>query len=371
LIDALRGLAAFWVVLFHVRVDLWVGFQDIAAHPERYNAFERMVSWLSLPASFGGSGVMLFFLVSGFCIHLPHVDAVAIDWKPYLARRFWRIYPPYAAAVILTLGCELLARTWLGTPQISSPEKTIRTLLMSQNYGHEAGQMIGNAALWPLPVEFELYLAYPIFLWVLRRFGAGYSVFLAASASIIGTVLCLRGQQWMEGNFVHYWLIWCSGALLAEGWQTGTLPPFRPWYLVFLFGTGAMGLCVRLKDFSYPIQHYVWAVFYFLLFWAGLRRPSLLERLPDRLRRGMVWVGLISYSLYLIHYPIFLAVGAAWNAIFGSKPVNFLVPLMASFLILPLAWVFNRFTEVPSHNFGRKMAKKLTEPPAAEIIASI
>jgi len=368
LIDVLRGLAAFWVVLFHVRVDLWVGFHEITAHPERYSTLERAVSWLSLPAFFGGSGVMLFFLVSGFCIHLPYVGASAIDWKPYLARRFWRIFPPYAVAVVLTVGCEWLAKVLVSAQPVSSPERAVRTFFMAQNYGSEAGQMVGNPALWSLPVEFELYLAFPVFLWMLRRFGPGFSALLAGAVSVVATVFALRGYHWLDGNFAHYWLSWCAGALLAEGWRTGTLPRFRAWHLSLLVVAGGMGIFICLQDFAFAIQHYVWAVFYFVLMWAGLQHPGVVERLPVRLQRGLLWLGMISYSLYLIHYPVFLAAGAAWTAMFGDKPVNFLVPLAACFFILPLAWIFHRLTEVPSHNFGRKMARRLAMPSGAGIV---
>jgi peptidoglycan/LPS O-acetylase OafA/YrhL len=351
-----------------VRIDLWAGFQEIAAHPDRYSLWERALAWLSLPASFGGGGVMLFFLVSGFCIHLPYVGSDAIEWKPYLARRFWRIYPPYAIAVILTIGCEWLAHSLVPADPVTSPDKVFRTLLMSQNYGDQAGQMMGNTALWSLPVEFELYLAYPVFLWMLRRYGARACVIVSGVVSAIATFLCLHGYPWLEGNFAHYWLIWCTGALLAEGWRMGTLPRFSAWYLPVFAVAGVVAVYTRLKDFSYPIQHYSWAVFYFFLMWGGLCFPQWIERVPAALRRGLLWLGMISYSLYLIHYPLFLAAGAAWTAAFGHKPISFLVPLGASFLLLPIAWIVYRFTEVPSHNFGRKLAKKLSEPSTGAVV---
>ena len=72
-IDVLRGVAALGVAWYHSRVDLWVGFKAIQADPEAYSVFDWGLSFLSLPISQMGSMVMLFFVLSGFCIHI-HSD---------------------------------------------------------------------------------------------------------------------------------------------------------------------------------------------------------------------------------------------------------------------------------------------------------
>jgi peptidoglycan/LPS O-acetylase OafA/YrhL len=71
-IDFLRGLAAVGIVLYHVRVDLWVGWVEISTHPESFSIFDRVAALLSIPLPFLRSAVMLFFLVSGFCVHYPY-----------------------------------------------------------------------------------------------------------------------------------------------------------------------------------------------------------------------------------------------------------------------------------------------------------
>ena len=58
-IHFLRGLAAFMVVIFHARVDMWQGWQVLSQRHD-LGAFANVMSWFSVPAAFGGAGVMLF-----------------------------------------------------------------------------------------------------------------------------------------------------------------------------------------------------------------------------------------------------------------------------------------------------------------------
>ena len=67
----------------------------------------------------------------------------------------------------------------------------------------------------------------------------------------------------------------------------------------------------------------------------------------------LVFTGTVSYSLYLIHFPLFKLAGSVWFQLYGSKPESFLVPTLATVLVVPLAWVFYRLIELPSHELGR------------------
>ena len=70
-IDVMRGISALGVAWFHSRSDLWIGFKSINADRAAYSVFDRVLNFFSLPVSQMGGMVMLFFVLSGFCIHLP------------------------------------------------------------------------------------------------------------------------------------------------------------------------------------------------------------------------------------------------------------------------------------------------------------
>src|SRR5262245_49543847 len=103
-IDALRGIAAMGVVLYHAF--------DPKLIPN--NLLRYPVQLLQLGSSFGYIGVFLFFVISGFCIHLQWARTRAaeesrpIKFGAFWKRRIRRLYPPY----IIALALFLLLTAW-------------------------------------------------------------------------------------------------------------------------------------------------------------------------------------------------------------------------------------------------------------------
>lgn len=100
-IDALRGVAALGVVLYHAVM------QTTNSVPG--NFFRWPVKLVQFASSFGYIGVFLFFVISGFCIHLQWAKSrangqqPAIQFGAFWRRRFRRLYPPYLIAFALFL----------------------------------------------------------------------------------------------------------------------------------------------------------------------------------------------------------------------------------------------------------------------------
>src|SRR5437868_13273489 len=105
-LDALRGLAALYVVAYHA----------VTQAPR--DEWGRLLRWLAMLARvlvhYGYTSVFLFFVISGFCIHLHWTKARAagraatIDFIPFWRRRLWRLYPPYLLALALFLAVAAL-----------------------------------------------------------------------------------------------------------------------------------------------------------------------------------------------------------------------------------------------------------------------
>ena len=360
-IDTLRGISALGVVLFHSRVHLYAGWNEIQAHPERYSVFERIGAYASLPLSMLGSGVMLFFILSGFCVHYPYSQASKrLNAGEYASRRFLRIYPPYLAAILLTVAAEVIAIR-VSRGQLSSLGTTLGSVLMVQNYGSHPGQMIGNPSLWSLPVEIELYVAYPVFLYCLRRFGAMVSLMVVAAISIIASLAWALTGYSLNGNFLPYWVIWCAGAILAETASQRALI-WRRWYGVVIAICLVASVLAELKIEVPMVKQYLWSGFFMGMIFYGISDAKLANWLTSRTGKILVSFGAVTYSLYLVHFPLFLIMGAWWTENFGSKSGSLVIPLLGSLLCLPFAFLFYRCIELPSHGLARRVGQKLRRP---------
>lgn len=360
MIDCLRGLAALGVALFHVRVTLWVGWREIAAHPDRYTAWDRGLAWLSAPLPFMGSLVMLFFVISGFCIHWPMATGRALDWREYVCRRFFRIYPPYLAVVALSwLTCVALSHS-------DPPRVGIASALMVQNYlggatgGEGAGQLSTNWSLWSLPVEMELYLAYPLLLLGMRRFGANGVFMATALVSTAAAGLLLSGAGWLQINSARYLVVWFAGAWLAEKWKRGELRSPKRWMAVAAFGSLGWACYLETSERGGAWSALGFGGFYFWLMWALLFQPPRRVFFAPPIAAALRWLGARSYSLYLLHFPLFYVMGAWWVEQFGDKPHSFAVPVLAVLVILPAVALFFRGIEKPSHALARLSAAAAT-----------
>jgi peptidoglycan/LPS O-acetylase OafA/YrhL len=357
-IDTFRGFAAMWVILYHSRVDLWVGFHEIRSQPGAYSTLERLSAWLSLPAACGGSAVMLFFLISGFCVHLPYAaNSRPINIKHYSLRRAFRILPPYLFAVIFTCSLEWLVYR-LGGDSPTPWHQVFRVATLSQNYGEHAGQLLTNGSLWSLPVEVELYVSYLVFFFLLKKIAGRVTAMVISTVSLLATIGYLHGIKDLGQNFLFFWAVWCAGALLAEWFKRGRMPEFKTWNWLSLIIFSASAIWGESRQWPLAILTYVWAAAYFHVIWLALLHPAALYRFPDWCVRLFVWLGTISYSAYLIHGPLFALYGFFWVRYAGAKPASFLVPLLFSVSIWPVAWLFWKFCELPFHQLAQRMVKR-------------
>ncbi len=301
-LDTLRGVAILLVFLFHY----WLTIHQRDSHLANESILSPSLSPLLSLHKLGFLGVQLFFVISGFCIHYSF-----LSWKQRSAdrpnyqffrgfyhRRFWRIVPPYLVA--------LLCFYFLKTPQPFSSQHLTdllphlalsNTLIASQEF-----QI--NPSFWSVAVEWQLYLAYPLVLWLFIKFGS-FRAFLAAS--VVGAIFrfglpMIHAPFWIENLPFRWWYEWTVGVLVAALWSERRR--LFPQSLMIGFGLAALTYFAILYTndmilkwmvppffFAYVVEACVWST-----------RPV------SRLSRSMGLLGICSYSFYLWHQPL---VGAA------------------------------------------------------------
>jgi peptidoglycan/LPS O-acetylase OafA/YrhL len=358
-IDVARGLAALSVAVFHH------GFGHVLTAATGWRIFE-LLAWPGARIA-----VPVFFVISGFCIHLGWLSRKPATHftRGFLIQRFFRIYPPWVVAILVSA-----LVLWLdGRP----PDGRQMLSYFTLTNGFFADYRL-NAALWSVSVESLLYLIYPFWLTVRLRHGLVAAAWLAFGVSATSGAVTAHFFKVPTGPsmwfFLNVWCGWVIGAIFAEQLQeqTGRILHRRTWWLA---GSLVWGLHVLLKflgayqgpwAFAYlpiTISLCVWPLA--LLILAG---ETIARRRPPWLIGG-VWslmarIGVFSYSLYLLHIPLqslrlyfnaqltgSLAKGALFTGWFG--------------LVLGAAWLCHRWVEEPSAQWGRRIIARIRSVPHA------
>ncbi len=336
-----------------------------------WRSFDAPSSFLALlPVTFGWIGVPVFFVVSGFCIHFSHQRSTDSRISTFYLRRFFRIYPPY----LVTLLVISFLPPWSYIP-FNSRECVIQFLshlFMVHNYGEHTFYGI-NSTFWSVAVESHLYLIYPLLLSIVHR--SGWKTALAIS---ITTEIGLRGfaavqfafsenhaPYWMIGAPVFYWFSWSVGAAAADAWLKGRPLPFERIPL------GLFPLLMVLTSFFKPL-----AMFSFVF--ASLATVSIIRFLLDRQNRPggthegwwmrhLGFAGTVSYSIYLLHFPVIALVPKIVGKLLpshGGDPLLLMAVCLACWApVLAGSWVFYQTVEKPSIAFGKRMLRRWFPKP--------
>lgn len=341
-VDALRALAALAVLIGHVP------FTGAPLPP-------AVQSVLSAALRLGRLGVPLFLVLSGFCIHLSVArriaagEGVASDWGSFWKRRFWRLYPPYVAAILFSLLVYAAAGPAAYPPieRITSlPWDLLAHLLLIQNLFVDYCFSLGNGPFWTLGLEEQLYALYALFLFLRRRWPVGRVIgltFLTSLAWQCGWHLCSGtddGTAWPAlgaaplalGRWLKWpiglWFAWILGAVAAEAHAGAIrLPQWlgRRRTAVLLGFLGLVTSHAALELFSehwrrvsvWPSAETLRLAFRFLSGFSDLAFSGaafvVLNRWVRRETEGrfrgpvvhmLAGIGVMSYSLYLLHVPL-------------------------------------------------------------------
>jgi|SRR5579872_643906 len=361
-LDSLRGIAAFVVVFAHC-------YQAIPETIRSAKPDLDFVLW-----SFGELGrfsVLMFFVLSGFVLSLPYLKGSSHNYRAYLVRRIWRLYPPYAVAVLVSaLFCGLFADPsfWVGEWQHAPSGTLIASHLLMTGVGIDSTRLDGP--IWSLIVEFRVSLVFPLLVMAVSRFdwkAVGCGVLFAlgcyelnAARGASGETLSHVGQDALgtllvTGRYVMLFLFGIFTAARSEQIKATLVKiPNSAHVLICAGAVAAHLVIVHWNHEKSIIPDIVYGCMSAYLIASGLAFAPLAKVLSARL---VVWLGDISYSLYLIHIPVL------WGVLYG---IHGRVPLRTSIAIaVPVIFIcahlMNRVVERPSTELGRKIARRISE----------
>jgi peptidoglycan/LPS O-acetylase OafA/YrhL len=351
-IDALRGLASLAVVFWH-----WQHFFPTDPAPtEQFPLF-----WLFGPLyQHGWWGVELFFSISGFIFFRLYAEPVArgdVGGLSFAILRFSRLYPLYFATMVFVAVTQIATRALTGNDFVfpsDSPAQFVQQLLLTTAWSGHSYTFNGPA--WSVVVEMMLYA---IFFGLAKLRLARLPVVAAICAL---APFLLNADAPLVRGVLSFFLGGLCAEIIRHAQSRSGLPHAARIYLPVSI------LCMIVARMIWP--HGTLAEFIaFNFVFPGLIivlviYDDVLQPVTSRLE----WLGNISYSSYLLHFPLQLALVtmAAWQGwqIDYRSPVTLLTFLIV--LITLSLWSF-RWFERPAMNALRRrlMARASSVPQSA------
>jgi len=389
-LDGLRAVAVLLVVYAHLSRYLFRGAREFSSE------------WLHA----GTAGVMLFFLVSGYIIpaSLERHGSLRSFW----VSRLCRLFPLYLAVTALVLGLGAGGLVPLDPYLTAHP--TTAAIAHATMLPHLLGVPLVTPLFWTLTFEMAFYLLVSALFAVRRpRAGGLLAVVLAgaavltaplaprllsatqaltvgvAAALTLGLAAVTSGRRWavtagglllggiavtllvVNQDPAHVWdgllviAVMFVGTTIyrAEHGQTG-------WWQAGLTAVvvGAALLAnwfAELASYGALTPQYRARAVLTLLVFGGAFAIGMLTR-RRRTPRLLAWLGLVSYSIYLVHYVLIQLLRPLLAYLGERLPAPAELPVVAAYLalLLGICWLTHRFVELPGQRLGRRWARRMT-----------
>jgi peptidoglycan/LPS O-acetylase OafA/YrhL len=361
-IDAMRGFAALLVAYFHCRQVAWVGMQAFHQSVGHSLSLGAIAAYLTFPIAWGSAGVPIFFVISGYCIHRGGAMRLAsnpdyrLDTANFWVRRFARIYPVLLAALLLTFALDSFSLQLLPVShkirEIGWQPFLVNLLSLQGVAGKTYGS---NGALWTLSLEVQFYAVYPLLFALRRRIGMTQVLALVAVINVVSAYVLERHDIQF---FTSYWFSWTLGAWIADARSRRTENEHASNWLYVLAAAFIVLGCVAFHFGQYGAFQ-LWAVgfaFYLYRALAPRNRNDNNDRRESAGMRLLSRFGDFSFSLYLIHLPIFVLLS---SLLFRSSLQMSIWPSFGYMLVaVPVAYVFYRLVELPAMKWSASFKPK-------------
>lgn len=351
-IDGLRAIAVLLVLIFH---------GGLALFPSGY------------------IGVDIFFVISGYLttsIIMTSLAKGTFSFTGFYTRRIWRLQPAIIALLIATLLITTLLYLPSDYVDFLKSEKYTSLLISNQYFSKvTSGYATPDAAslpllhTWSLAIEWQWYLALPLGLWLLNRYVAkrvfkatvlGLTLAAMALALYLSYAYPDRNYYFFTARIFELMIGSCAVIFSSETFRLKRLNAS----LICALALATLFYCATREDIlsGFPGYHAIAVCLATaVLLFRGIGDASVTSKLLAF--RPLVFIGTLSYSLYVWHWPILAVTSYLGNAL---TPLVQLVYFGATFVIGYLSFVLieNRFRKARA-GFGKTLIGLMIVPAIA------
>jgi len=345
-LDVLRGLAALSVVLWH-----WQHFFYVAGRPVNFRTENQpFFEYLSLFYLHGSLAVELFFSISGFVFFWLY--AIPIQEKKekpasFFIKRFSRLYPLYILTFIVVAFLQIIylkVNSYYFVYQLNDLYHAALNILMIPAWGFEQGYSF-NGPVWSVSIEI---LMYSIFFMVCKT---KTTRILSILISIITGLIILNLNPKISMGLICFFM----------GGMTFYLYDFFSRKLgqkkSFIVASFLLAISVVI---NYFVQDEKNLLVYLTLFPATTAWFFSLGEFPNLAFKKLSWIGDISYSTYLIHFPLQIAfsLSAQWYGFNSSFFTSKITMLFFFFVLIFISLLSHKLFELKLQKWIRKNYEK-------------
>jgi peptidoglycan/LPS O-acetylase OafA/YrhL len=364
-LEGARGVAVGGIVAYHAMRLL------MSRHGDNWGDVSPLWWWVGTFRF----GVDAFFVLAGYLVVgswrscRSRASSAFAAVRQYLARRAWRILPPYLAMLAVTIP--------MLNPGLLRPEgwRDLLRFLTLQQYLDVHLPATVNVPTWSLTTEVHFYLAVPLLAWLVHKLGGWRSWILAVAVGtwwVEGTTRGDLAASLLPGRLDDFVLGAAAAGLMAQvaagkasRWvRVLTSKPALPLLGLALLAVGTYHGATYQRDVDGLLPHLVHPVSALLLGGLLLR---LVAGTPVAVlkRPSLVGLGGISFSLYLWHYPILEQGLRLTGATRAPGPQSALTAVVLVAVALGVAVASQRLVEAPAE---RHRARQRSRVPALPVV---